>query len=205
MNMGRYYLHMPPTSISLPCLTSTATHNLCAAVLSCMDVCIYTVFISVRYYHNKCTYFKCIHSIGARIGVQTGSTRHVGHWMAYCTWPGWLWWWSNWWNEDWQGRPKYSEKTCPNATLSTTNPIWPGPGLNPGRRSGKPATNHLSYGATYWSRDSAVSIMTDCGLDGREVGVRVLLGMRFFSSPHHVYWLWSRPSLLASGYQVLFL
>jgi hypothetical protein len=22
-------------------------------------------------------------------GVQAGSTRHVGHWMAYCTCPGW--------------------------------------------------------------------------------------------------------------------
>jgi hypothetical protein len=30
--------------------------------------------------------------------------------------------WSNWWNEDWQGKPKYSEKTCPSATLSTINP-----------------------------------------------------------------------------------
>jgi hypothetical protein len=29
--------------------------------------------------------------------------------------------WRIWWNE-WQGKPKYSEKTCPNATLSTTNP-----------------------------------------------------------------------------------
>jgi hypothetical protein len=28
--------------------------------------------------------------------------------------------WSNWWNEDWQGKPKYSEKTYPSATLSTT-------------------------------------------------------------------------------------
>jgi hypothetical protein len=24
-------------------------------------------------------------------------------------------------NEDWLGKPKYSEKTCPSATLSTTN------------------------------------------------------------------------------------
>jgi hypothetical protein len=23
--------------------------------------------------------------------------------------------------DDWQGKPKYSEKTCPNVTLSTTN------------------------------------------------------------------------------------
>jgi hypothetical protein len=31
--------------------------------------------------------------------------------------------------------------------LSTTNPTWPDPGANPGRRGGKPATNRLSYGA----------------------------------------------------------
>jgi hypothetical protein len=77
------------------------------------------------------------------------STRHVGHWMTYCTWPGWLWWWRIWWNEDWQGKPKYSEKTCPSATLSTTNLTWPDPDLNPGRRGGKPGTNRLNYGAAY--------------------------------------------------------
>jgi hypothetical protein len=46
-----------------------------------------------------------------------------------------------------QGKPKYSEKTCPDATLFTTNPTWPDPGLNPDRRGGKPATNRFSYGA----------------------------------------------------------
>jgi hypothetical protein len=80
-------------------------------------------------------------------GSPNGSTRHVGHWMAYCTCPGWLWWRRIWWNEDWQGKLKYSEKTCPSVTLPTTNPTWPDPGTNPGRRSGKPATNRLSYGA----------------------------------------------------------
>jgi hypothetical protein len=45
------------------------------------------------------------------------------------------------------GKPKYSEKTCPSATLSTTNSTWLDPVLNPGRRGGKPATNRLSYGA----------------------------------------------------------
>jgi hypothetical protein len=29
------------------------------------------------------------------------------------------------WNDDWQGKPKYSEKTCPSATLYTTNPTCP--------------------------------------------------------------------------------
>jgi hypothetical protein len=55
----------------------------------------------------------------------TGSTGHVGHQLACCTYPGWLWGWRIWWNDDWQGKPKYSEKTCPRATSSTTNPTWP--------------------------------------------------------------------------------
>jgi hypothetical protein len=45
-----------------------------------------------------------------------------------------------------RGKPKYSEKTCPSATLSTTNPTWPDVGSNRGHRGGKPATNRLSYG-----------------------------------------------------------
>jgi hypothetical protein len=31
------------------------------------------------------------------------------------------------------------------------NPTWQDPGLNPGRRGGKPATNRLSYGAVCWN------------------------------------------------------
>jgi hypothetical protein len=53
------------------------------------------------------------------------------------------------WNEDWQGKPKYSEKTRPSATLSTTNPTRLDPVFNPGRRGGKPATNRLSYGEAF--------------------------------------------------------
>jgi hypothetical protein len=40
--------------------------------------------------------------------------------------------------------PKYSEKTCSSAALSTTNPTCC-PYANLGRRGGKPATNRLSY------------------------------------------------------------
>jgi hypothetical protein len=58
----------------------------------------------------------------------------------------WWWLWCNWWNEDWQGKLKYSEKTCPSATLSTKNPTRPDPGSNSGRCGGKPASNRLSYG-----------------------------------------------------------
>jgi hypothetical protein len=60
----------------------------------------------------------------------------------------WWWMWSNRWNTNWQGKPKYSEKTCPSATLSTTNPTWTDPGSNPARSGRKPATNSLSYGTT---------------------------------------------------------
>jgi hypothetical protein len=52
--------------------------------------------------------------------------------MAYCASPGWLWWWRNRWN-DWQGKPKYSEKTCSSAAVSTSNPTCC-PYANPGRR-----------------------------------------------------------------------
>jgi hypothetical protein len=50
--------------------------------------------------------------------------------------------WSSWWNENWQGKPKYSEKTCPNAVSFTTNPTRP----ELGRRGGNLAINRLNYG-----------------------------------------------------------
>jgi hypothetical protein len=62
-----------------------------------------------------------------------------------------IWWiWSSRRNENWQRKPKYSKKTCPSATLSTTNPTCPDLGSNPGRRGGKPATNRLSYATASW-------------------------------------------------------
>jgi hypothetical protein len=70
---------------------------------------------------------------------------YCGHYYPIVPVPDdrWWWLWRNWWNENWQGKPKFSEKSCPSATLSTTNPTWLVPGLNPGRRGGKPATNRL--------------------------------------------------------------
>jgi hypothetical protein len=92
---------------------------------------------SLQYFMMSCLVGEC---------SPIGSTRHGGHWLAYCTCPRWLWWWRIWWNEDWQGKPKYSEKTYPSATLSTINPTLPDLGLNPGHHGGKPGTNRLSYG-----------------------------------------------------------
>jgi hypothetical protein len=43
-----------------------------------------------------------------------------------------------WWN-DWLGKPKYSEKTCPRAALSSTNPTCC-PDANSGRRGVKQLT-----------------------------------------------------------------
>jgi hypothetical protein len=83
------------------------------------------------------------------VGGGTGSTQHVGHWMAYCTCPGWLWWWRIWWNEDWQGKLKYSEKNLSQRYFVHHKSHLTDPGSNPGRRVGKPATNRLSYSAAY--------------------------------------------------------
>jgi hypothetical protein len=59
---------------------------------------------------------------------------YCGHYWPIVPAPDdrWLWSWINWWNEDWQGKPKYSEKTWPSATLSTTNLTWLDPGSRPG-------------------------------------------------------------------------
>jgi hypothetical protein len=46
----------------------------------------------------------------------------------------------------WQGKPKYSEETCPGATVSTTKPHMTTRSRTPDRSGGKPAINCLSYG-----------------------------------------------------------
>jgi hypothetical protein len=51
---------------------------------------------------------------------------------------------------------QYSEKTCPSATMPTTNPTSPDPAMNPGHHGGKPATNRLSYGAVFTVSFSAI-------------------------------------------------
>jgi hypothetical protein len=46
---------------------------------------------------------------------------------------------------DWQGKPTYSAKNGPTATLSATDPTWLNLGSNPGHCGGKLAINQLSY------------------------------------------------------------
>jgi hypothetical protein len=49
-------------------------------------------------------------------------------------------------------KPKYLDETCPNATLSPTNPTQPGMGSNPSRRGGKPAANRMTYGTAFFKQ-----------------------------------------------------
>jgi hypothetical protein len=44
------------------------------------------------------------------------------------------------------GEAEVLRENLPQRNFVHHKPTWPDPGLNPGRRSGKPATNCLSYG-----------------------------------------------------------
>jgi hypothetical protein len=58
---------------------------------------------------------------------------------------------------NWQGKTEVlGGKTCPSATLSTTNPTWSVVESNPGLRGERPATDRLSYGTADCSYCSAV-------------------------------------------------
>ena len=61
------------------------------------------------------------------------------------------------WNEIDKGKLKYSGgKTCPSATLSTTNPTRTDPRSRPGLRGESPATNRLSNARTLKAAVTAV-------------------------------------------------
>jgi hypothetical protein len=92
-----------------------------------------------------------------------------------------------------------TEKTCPSASLSTTNPTCC-PDAIPGHRGEKPATNRLSYGTA----NSAADIATDYGLDDRGVGVRVSVESRIFSSSHCPDRVWGPPNFVSNGHRGLF-
>jgi hypothetical protein len=63
---------------------------------------------------------------------------------------------------------------------------------------------YIKYISPVGSRDSAVGIATGYGLDGSEVGVRVLVGSRIFTFPCRPDRLWGPPNLLHNGYRELF-
>jgi hypothetical protein len=100
-------------------------------------------------------------------GVRLWVSWYSGHYWSIVPAPvdRWWWLWRNWWNEDWQGKPNHSEKTCPSATLSTTNPTWLDPGFNLGRRGRKPATNRLRFGAPICYRDAFTFFIPNFNVD----------------------------------------
>jgi hypothetical protein len=74
--------------------------------------------------------------------------------LAYYVFPRWYEFGERRWNDiDGENR-KTRRKTCPSATLSTTNPTWIDPGANPGLRGERPATNDLSHGTAIRPRFS---------------------------------------------------
>ena len=52
------------------------------------------------------------------------------------------------WYDNNRKKQKYRKRTCPSATLSTTNPTWIGLGFNSGIREDRPATKRLRHGTT---------------------------------------------------------
>jgi hypothetical protein len=67
------------------------------------------------------------------------------------------WWmWSSRWNENWQGKPKYSENTCPSATLSTTNPTWPDLGSNQRLIAWAMAQPQVNYKNLTWRQSTSL-------------------------------------------------
>jgi hypothetical protein len=56
----------------------------------------------------------------------------------------------------------------------------------------------------YRGRDTAVGIATAYGLNDREVGVRILVGSRIFTSSYRPDRLWDPPHHLYNGYWGLF-
>jgi hypothetical protein len=65
----------------------------------------------------------------------TKSTPYVGHYLAYCTSPGWWMSMTVHHSVEWMaGEAEVLEKSCSGATLSTKNPTWHDLGSNPGHR-----------------------------------------------------------------------
>jgi hypothetical protein len=57
--------------------------------------------------------------------------------------------WSNWWNENWQGNRSTRRKPTPAPFCPPQNRTWQTRSRTPDCSGGKPATNHLSYGMAF--------------------------------------------------------
>jgi hypothetical protein len=90
-------------------------------------------------------------------GVGLGPKRGCLLTLAYYTFPRWYEFGERRWDDILTGENRRTRrKTCPSATLSTTNPTWIDPGANPGLRGKIPATSDLSHGTARLRRLVAV-------------------------------------------------
>jgi hypothetical protein len=70
--------------------------------------------------------------------------------LAYYAFPRWYEFGERRWNDILTGENRRTRrKSCPSATLSTTNPTWIDPGANPGLRGERSAINNLRYGTAH--------------------------------------------------------
>jgi hypothetical protein len=107
------------------------------------------------------------------------SSWYISHYLAFCISPGCVRLVrSSRWSENWQGKPKYSEKTWPSATLSTATPTWPDLESNLGCHGGEPVATRLSYG-TALRVHSLVLIVTPVSPQC-QLTYRVVVYIRFF-------------------------
>jgi hypothetical protein len=95
-------------------------------------------------------YFLFVGSFFPEGGVGLVAKRRSLLTLAYYAFSRWYEFGERRWNDISAGENRRTpRKTCPSATLSTTNPTWIGPGANPGLRGESPVTNDLSRGTAY--------------------------------------------------------
>jgi hypothetical protein len=122
--------------------------------------------IEIEFRKNK------VHIWTSRPWNNSWKDKHILAYSTVATQWSWKWTCIAW--QNWEGKPKYSEKTCPNANLFTINPTWCGLGSNSGIRSGKPATNCLGH-------DSA-ELMTNVGMSDETTRIYYIVGSSIHSS-----------------------
>jgi hypothetical protein len=132
----QFLLVFPPNFTLVSCLAYSIRCS--EASVDCQRTTLRYIPVLIQFWHGS-KFFLCFineHNGVVRLSpVGTSAT----DWTIVPA-PDNRWWvWSIWWNEIWQGKPKYSEKTCLSATLSATNRTWLDLGSNPGRRSDKSA------------------------------------------------------------------